>query len=94
MTKQELDEIIDCMIHCDKREVLKMDIPELEGAISDLEQVIDYLDRCNQLHYDLWGKDDELIEGICKKMMVNNTLKYFKEVYDSKVENDVRGRML
>lgn len=84
MTVTEVNEMIFCMINCDKSKVLKMDIKELDERISDLENAILYLDKCNKLHYDFFGEDDELAEGILKKIAVQKTLNYFKEVYDSK----------
>lgn len=84
MTAKEVDEMIFCMIHCDKAKVLEMDIQELEEKICDLEQAIIYLDKCNQLHYDLFGEDDEFAEGIYKKIGVRKTLDYFTEVYENK----------
>lgn len=76
MTVNELEEMIFYMIHCDKEKVSKMDIPELEEKISDLQNAIIYLNWCNRIC--------QTDENIYKKIQVEHTLDYFNKVYKSK----------
>lgn len=77
-------EVIEDMLAFDKNWAWAMEVDELENRISDLKQAIYYLDCCNEMHYQLWGEDDELLEGIYKKMVIQDMLNYFEKVYNKK----------